>query len=110
MKKDEATRQEVKNHDFDKMKVKILSKKDDLNGRVMCGKGLLNTETSQFEFIHDSRKRNANPLVKRTNHITARRGEDGEIRATLRFEKDEKHIQEQLLVEIREIIKQVNTK
>lgn len=101
----------VHNTDLKGVNVTITTKKEEINGVVLRGHGVLNAEKGQFNFYQDFGVRKKNPILSRTNHITFRTNKDGQVRATIVYEPaEQKTIKDELITEIRENFKKMEGK
>lgn len=106
----QADFENVINHDYKAMKVNIMAKKEKVNGVVMNGKAVVNLEKNQINFIQNMTHQKKNPIAYRSTHFIFRRHPDGDIRASIRFDPNEKLLFESLASELRRGIKEIETK
>lgn len=85
--------------------IDIYSQQENATNRLLRGRGLMNPEKGEFAFVENAPRGKRSVEIGRTLHCRFVRRPDGEYTATFRFNATEKLIKEQLVAEVRDVVK-----
>lgn len=89
--------------------IDFYSQQQAAENRLLRGRGLMNPEKGEFAFVENAPRGKRSVEVGRTAHCRFVRRPDGEYTATFRFHPSEKLIKEQLVAEVRDVVKGCGT-
>ncbi len=85
--------------------VEVFATREQINGRVMCGKALYTGEQDRFAFVENPPRVKRSKLVLASSHASLRKRANGDFSINVVFTAGEKYIKESLINEVRGLVK-----